>query len=130
MRGNPMKAFLFMIFFLPGLLFAADSMENHPDWDQEYTKKIREFTTGNEFITDLVDHLPASDKVPSPLKFNGYIAGAADRLTYAADVHRYMRALESASPRVKVFSIGKSEEGREMILVARCILWKPALRKC
>jgi hypothetical protein len=113
-----MKVFLLIILLLPGCLFATDAMENHPDWDQEYTKKIREYTTGNEFITDLVDHLPSSDKVPSPLKFNGYIAGAADRLTYAADVHRYMRALESASPRVKVFSIGKSEEGREMILVA------------
>ena len=61
---------------------------------------------------------PASDKVPSPLKANGYIAGADGHLTYAEDVHKYMRALEAASPRVKVFSIGKSEEGREMILVA------------
>lgn len=29
-----------------------------------------------------------------------------------------MRALAAASPRVKVMSIGKSEEGREMIAVA------------
>ena len=29
-----------------------------------------------------------------------------------------MRMLEKASPRVKVFSIGKTEEGREMIAVA------------
>jgi hypothetical protein len=29
-----------------------------------------------------------------------------------------MRALEKASPRVKVFSAGSSEEGREMIVVA------------
>src|SRR6202171_3968843 len=29
-----------------------------------------------------------------------------------------MRRLEKASPRVKVFSIGKTEEGREMIAVA------------
>src|SRR4051812_30146599 len=66
----------------------------------------------------MVDHLPASAKVPTPLKFFGYIAGAEGRLTYSEDVNRYMRALEAASPRVKVFSIGKSEEGREMILVA------------
>src|SRR5262249_27339141 len=33
-------------------------------------------------------------------------------------VYRYMRAVEAASPRVKVFSIGKTEEGREMIAVA------------
>jgi hypothetical protein len=66
----------------------------------------------------MVDHLPASARVPTPLTFFGYIAGAEGRLTYSEDVNRYMRALESASPRVKVFSIGKSEEGREMIAVA------------
>ena len=86
--------------------------------DDEYTKQIRQFTTGKQFATELVDQLPASDRVPSPLKANGYIAGADGHLTYAQDVYKYMRALEAASPRVKVFSIGKSEEGREMILVA------------
>src|SRR6185436_3475389 len=86
--------------------------------DQPYTDAIRKFTTEPRFLTELVDHLPASDTVPSPLKFNGYIAGAEGHLTYAADVYRYMRALEAASPRVKVFSIGRSEEGREMVLVA------------
>ena len=88
-----------------------------PD-DEAYTADIRKFTTEPRFMTEFVDHLPSSDTVPSPLKFNGYIAGAEGKLTYAADVHRYMRALEAASPRVKVFSIGKTEEGREMILVA------------
>ena len=86
--------------------------------DQPYTDAIKQFTTEPRFLTELVDHLPASSTVPSPLTFNGYIAGAEGHLTYAADVHRYMRALEAASPRVRVFSIGKSEEGREMILVA------------
>ena len=86
--------------------------------DVAYTDAIRKFTTDPRFMTELVDHLPASDTVPSPLKFHGYIAGTEGKLTYAADVHRYMRALEAASPRVKVFSIGKTEEGREMILVA------------
>jgi len=33
-------------------------------------------------------------------------------------VYQYMRMLEKASPRVKVFSIGRTEEGREMIAVA------------
>jgi len=86
--------------------------------DVAYTDSIKKFTTEPRFLTDLVDHLPASDSVPSPLKFNGYIAGEEGHLTYAADVHRYMRALEAASPRVKVFSIGMSEEGREMLVVA------------
>lgn len=85
--------------------------------DADYTAQIRQMTTETRFLTELVDHLPASETVPSPLKFNGYIAGAEGHLTYAEDVHRYMRALEASSPRIKVLSIGRSEEGREMIVV-------------
>jgi hypothetical protein len=103
---------ILLLLLLPSLLFAQQSN------DEEYTKKIREATTGPDMMTDLVDHLPASSTVPTPLKHHGYIAGAPDKLTYAEDVYRYMRALDDASPRVKVVSIGKSEEGREMILVA------------
>jgi hypothetical protein len=86
--------------------------------DEAYGQKIRAFTTDPMFLTELVDHLPASDKVPTPLKALGYVAGAPDRLTYARDVHRYFRALAEASPRVKVWGMGRSEEGREMVLVA------------
>src|SRR5690606_12716179 len=64
------------------------------------------------------DYLPASDAVPTPLDVLGHIAGAPGYLPYVADVHRYFRELAAASPRVRVFSIGKSEEGREMIAVA------------
>jgi hypothetical protein len=96
---------------------AATALAQQHD-DPEYTKQIRQFTTGPQFTTEMVDHLPASARVPTPLKFLGYIAGAENHLTYAEDVYRYMRALEAASPRVKVFAIGKTEEGREMILVA------------
>ena len=86
--------------------------------DEEYTKRIREHTTGPEFTTELVDHLPASSRVPTPLKVLGHISGEAGKLTYSADVNRYMRELEKSTKRVKVFSMGKSEEGREMIVVA------------
>ncbi len=38
---------------------------------------------------------------------------------YTEKIHKYyMRLLEKATPRVKVYSIGKTEEGREMIAVA------------
>jgi hypothetical protein len=86
--------------------------------DEPYTAEIRKQTTEARFMTELVDHLPASATVPSPLAFHGYIAGAEGKLTYAEDVYRYVRAVEAASPRVKVFSVGKSEEGREFIVVA------------
>ena len=71
--------------------------------DEGYSAKIRQYTTDPSFLTELVDRLPASDRVPTPEKFLGYIAGAPDRLTYASDIHRYLRELERASPRVKTF---------------------------
>src|SRR6202034_2712340 len=62
--------------------------------------------------------LPASASVPSPSAVLGDVAGAPGILPYAADVHRYFRMLAAASPRVRVLAIGKSEEGRERIVVA------------
>ncbi|HUL77962.1 MAG TPA: M14 family zinc carboxypeptidase, partial [Vicinamibacteria bacterium] len=103
---------------LPAPTYAVEPIESHPEWDAEYSRLIREATTSPQFMTDLVDHLPASASVPTPKKVLGYIAGAPDHLTYAEDVHAYMRALAAASPRVRVFSIGKTEEDREMIAVA------------
>jgi hypothetical protein len=86
--------------------------------DSAYTRKILEYTTEPFFRSPLVDYLPASTTVPTPAAVLGDIAGAPDRLPYSADVYRYMRLLEQASPRVKVFSIGRTEENREMIAVA------------
>ena len=86
--------------------------------DAAYTAKIKEYTTEPFFASSLVDYLPASKTVPTPKEVLGDIAGAPGILPYSADVYRYMRMLEKASPRVKVFSIGKTEEGREMIAVA------------
>jgi hypothetical protein len=86
--------------------------------DEEYTKKIREYTTEPFFNSPLTDYLPASPNVPTPKSVLGDVAGAPGKLPYAEDVYRYMRLLEKASPRVKVYSIGTTEEGREMIAVA------------
>jgi hypothetical protein len=86
--------------------------------DQAYTAKIHKYTTQPYFLSPLVDYLPASKTVPTPETVLGDIAGAPGILPYAEDVYKYMRLLEKASPRVKVFSIGTTEEGREMIAVA------------
>src|SRR5712671_6825540 len=86
--------------------------------DEDYTKKIRKYTTQPYFNSPLTDYLPASKTVPTPKAVLGDVAGAPKILPYSADVYRYMRMLEKATPRVKVFSIGKTEEGREMIAVA------------
>jgi hypothetical protein len=86
--------------------------------DEEYTRKIREYTTEPYFASPLVDYLPASTTVPTPKAVLGDVAGAPGKLPYAEDVYKYMRMLEKASPRVRVYSIGRTEEGREMIAVA------------
>jgi hypothetical protein len=86
--------------------------------DQQYTDQIHKYTTDPSFISPLVDYLPASKTVPTPAKILGDVSGAPDMLPYAEDVYKYFRLLESTSPRVKVFTIGHSEEGREMIAAA------------
>jgi hypothetical protein len=86
--------------------------------DEAYTAKIRQYTTEPYFSSPLVDYLPASKNVPTPEVVLGDVAGAPGILPYAEDVYKYMRLLEKATLRVKVFSIGTTEEGREMIAVA------------
>ncbi len=86
--------------------------------DQHYTDQIQKYTTDKAFISPLVDYLPASKTVPTPEKVLGDVSGAPNMLPYAEDVYKYFRMLEAASPRVKVFSIGHTEEGREMIAAA------------
>lgn len=83
----------------------------------EYNKKIKEFTTEAFFITELVDHLPLSSCVPAPDTVLHHIIGAPDVLDYTKDINAYLRLLAAKSPRVKVWSIGTSEEGREMLVV-------------
>ncbi len=120
------RSFFTFVFFLIGTLTAAAQIKTTPKMqrdpnvviNQEYTREIEKFTTRPEFNSPLTNYLPASRTIPTPKDALGYIAGAEGRLPYSGEVHRYMRMVEKASPRVKVFTIGKSEEGREMIAVA------------
>ena len=86
--------------------------------DEAYTAKLKQYTTDPMFTSHLVDYLPASKTVPTPTKVLGDVAGAPDMLPYAEDVAKYFRLLAASTPRVQVVSIGKSEEGREMIAAA------------
>jgi hypothetical protein len=92
---------------------AARAQEN----DAVYGERIAEYTTDPRFVNELVDHLPASATVPSPLDHFGEIIGAPDILHTTQEIYGYMRALAEASPRVEVRTIGTTEEGREMIEV-------------
>ena len=59
--------------------------------DREYTDSIVKNTTDKMFLTEFVDHLPLSSKVPSPAKILGYPIGTPNKLTYTADQYRYYR---------------------------------------
>ncbi len=84
--------------------------------DSAYTAKIHEYTTEKFFLTELVDYLPAHPKVPTPERVLGYAIGAPKTLTSSVECARYLRELDKSSNRVQVFSLGKSEEGREMVV--------------
>jgi uncharacterized membrane protein YgcG len=86
--------------------------------DEEYTRLIHEYLQDPRITTEFVDHMPASDTVPSPLKFLGRIPGKPGELTYAKDIYRYYEALAKASPRAKFWKIGQTEEGRDQVILA------------
>jgi hypothetical protein len=86
--------------------------------DEEYTARIKEYLQDPRITTELVDHLPASNTVPTPLKFLGHMPGAPGELAYARDIHRYFEALAKASPRAKFWTIGQTEEGRDQVVLA------------
>ena len=86
--------------------------------DEEFARLVKEWTTRPEFTSPLVDHLPKAAGVPSPKDVLGYYIGAPKKLTYTADIYRYYRALAAASKRVRVLPAGRTDEGREQIVVA------------
>ena len=64
-----------------------------------YGAKIAEYTTEKYFMTELVDHLPASDKVPSPDKSPGLRRRHAKQADATRRImHRYYRELASSQP--------------------------------
>ncbi len=85
--------------------------------DDDFAKTIKDWTTKPEFMSPLVDHLPKGGAVPSPKDVLGHHIGAPKKLTYYADIIGYYRTLASKSPRVKVLDIGKTDEGRECVVV-------------
>ena len=107
-------ALLFGLFLPPG----AEAQRGQQRIDEEYTALIQKHLQDPRITTELVDHLPASETVPSPLKFFGRVVGTPGELTYAKDIHRYYEALAAASPRARYWKIGTTEEGRDIVVLA------------
>ena len=87
--------------------------------DEEYTAQIKKYLSDPRISTELVDHLPASDTVPTPLKFLGRIVGAPGELTTPRTSTATRGARQGQRrTRAKFWKIGKTEEGRDMVLLA------------
>lgn len=105
-----------------------------PDTPEPGTREaIAKATTEPRFLSPWVADVPDSTRVPSPSKFLGHIAGTPGELTRTERIYAYYRALEASTQRVKVETIGTTEEGRSILLVfvgdEKNIANLPALRK-
>lgn len=102
----------------PAQQMATETRDPKQVQDEDFAKAYKEWTGDPRFGSPLVDHLPKVPGVPSPKDVIGYHVGAPRKLTYYADILKYYRALEKALPgRVKVDTIGKSDENRELVVV-------------
>ena len=115
LKPRPRSLLLFML--VVSVLTARPLASAQQAQDPQFAADVKAWTTRPEFLSPLVDHLPKSATVPEPKDVLGYNIGAPKKLTYYADVLTYYRKLAAASPRVKVLEIGKTEEGRESIIV-------------
>ncbi len=85
--------------------------------DPTFAQHQKAWTTKPEFSSPLVDHLPASDTIPTPRAVLGHDIGAPRVLDHYADLIKYYRALAAKSPRVKIVETGQTEEGRPTVVV-------------
>ena len=85
--------------------------------DATFAEHQKQWITKPEFTSPLVDHLPVSSTVPTPRAVLGHDIGAPNILDHYADILKYYRALAEKSPRVKIIPTGKTEEGRETVVV-------------
>ena len=105
--------------FVLSLAFTLPAKAQAPDLPEPGSvEAIAKATTDPHFVSPLVSFIPQSSTVPSPEKFFGRIMGAPGELAGTEKAYGYARALAAASPRVRVFTIGHSEEGREILMLA------------
>ena len=110
------RPLLLMLALLTSVLLSAQTAPDTPEPGS--VEAIAAATGDPRFLSPWVSYLPNSDSVPSPLTFFHRIAGAPGEFVDSAQAYAYCRALASASARLRVFTIGHSEEGREILMVA------------
>jgi hypothetical protein len=109
-----------LIFFCASLSVSAATETKNPYAPDRPEKgsveAIAKLTTEARFGCPWVAYVPASDTVPSPTQYLGHIVGAEGELSTTAKIYGYLRKLAEVSPRVRVQVIGRSEEGRDILL--------------
>lgn len=98
-------------------MMSLDTRDPSQKQDESFEKAYREWIMSPKHGSPLVDHLPVVPGIPMPKDILGYHIGAPKKLTYYADQLKYYRALAAASPRVMIETIGKSDEGRELVVI-------------
>ena len=93
---------------------AAPLLAQQPQ-DTAFARLVREYTTDPRFLPASVATLPLSATIPSPQRYFGTIAGAPGVMHHSDEVYGYFRALARATPRVRAETVGKTEEGRDML---------------
>jgi len=101
----------------PAQQWVTETRDPKQTQDEDFAKAYKEWTGEPRYGSPLVDHLPKVPGIPSPKDVIGYHVGAPQKLTYYTDILRYYRALAAATPRVRVETIGKSDEDRELVVV-------------
>ena len=111
-------ALTILLFQFSVALALAQSPANPDVAEPGSVQAIAAATGDARFLSPWVSYLPKSATVPSPLDFYGRIAGAPGELVDSAKAYAYCRALAAKSPRARVFTIGRSEEGRDILMLA------------
>jgi len=107
---------LIIVIFAVLTLTCVPTRDQTQDMDDDFARAVEEWTTRPEFLSPLVDHLPQSSTVPSPKDVLGEHIGKPNILHYSEEIYGYFQTLESHSPRVKLATIGKTEEGRDIMV--------------
>lgn len=116
--GPCLSLLIVLLSLLPASAMAAGN-DPAPDVPEPGSVEAIAAATGDpRFLSPWVAYLPQSASVPSPLRFFGRIAGAPGEFVDSSRAYAYCRALAAASPRVRVFTLGRSEEGREILMLA------------
>ncbi|HEX2270282.1 MAG TPA: M14 family zinc carboxypeptidase, partial [Pyrinomonadaceae bacterium] len=122
MRNLATRALLFVTFLFVFPVHSLTQEQTNPyapdQAEPGSVEAIARYTTETRFSNPWVAYVPASATVTSPTKYLGHVVGAAGELSNTTKVYGYMRELDRTSDRVRVQTIGRSEEGRDIILVA------------